>query len=180
VTKVERGRANRWVCRRSGGGDAEDWRRGRRRQGSVDRRGLPHRARRGRNRVVGCVPVPARIARTRRAFENAGLGAGHHEDVIRRSSVRANGGRPQERGHANRDKDQTTHSSIVAARPDPGQTRRIPSSNAAISRWPLLCAHAAGVAQGSASGSIGSAPRSSSSFTISSLPHRHAQPSAVL
>ena len=41
-------------------------------------------------------------------------------------------------------------------------------------------AHASGVAHGSASGSIGSAPRASSSLTSSTRPQRHAHPRGVL
>ena len=61
-----------------------------------------------------------------------------------------------------------------------GQRRWKASSSALISVLLVFLAQAAGVAQGSALASIGSAPRSSSSFTISGRPQRHAQPSGVL
>ena len=53
-------------------------------------------------------------------------------------------------------------------------------SSASISAWLLLLAHASGVAQDSASASIGSAPRSRNGLTSGSCPHRHAHPSGVL
>ena len=44
----------------------------------------------------------------------------------------------------------------------------------------IFPAQARGAAHGSASGSMGSAPRASRSFTISPRPQRQAQPSGVL
>ena len=93
----------------------------------MHQRGLPHRFSDGGNRVMLGAPLVVRIAGcVRVAREQAGPDTGHRDDVVRRDRSRASGGRPQERGQADREKHQATHEPILTCHRDTVKRCRAP------------------------------------------------------
>ena len=94
----------------------------------VHRRGLPNGFRDRRNRATLCLPMLIRIAVAVRATrEQARPDRGHRADVVGRRGRRASGG-PQKSGHADREKDQATHSAILTCDSDTVNPRMQPTA----------------------------------------------------